>query len=75
MQAALFLNGRSTDRTGKQLDRAIRGAALCSIPQRPVPEVSEQGLDGTVVLYLGEALRLLLRFEDYTDLNMPCMYR
>lgn len=58
-----------------QLDCAIRGAAPCSIPQRPAPEVSEQGLDGTVVLYLGEALRLLLRFEDYTDLNMPCMYR
>ena len=38
------------------------------------PDAAEQGLKDTVVVYPGEAVRLLLRFEDYTDPDLPYMY-
>ncbi len=38
------------------------------------PDATEQGLKDTVVVYPGEAVRLLLRFEDYTDPDLPYMY-
>ncbi|WP_430427632.1 multicopper oxidase family protein [Parasphingorhabdus sp.] len=38
------------------------------------PDAAEQGLKDTVVVYPGEAVRLLLRFEDYTDADLPYMY-
>ncbi|WP_229668282.1 MULTISPECIES: multicopper oxidase domain-containing protein [Alphaproteobacteria] len=38
------------------------------------PDAAEQGLKDTVVVYPGETVRLLLRFEDYTDADLPYMY-
>ena len=38
------------------------------------PAAAEQGLKDTVVVYPGEAVRLLLRFEDYTNPDLPYMY-
>ena len=38
------------------------------------PDAAEQGLKDTVVVYPGETVRLLLRFEDYTDPDLPYMY-
>jgi len=38
------------------------------------PAAAEQGLKDTVVVYPGEAVRLLLWFEDYTDSDLPYMY-
>ena len=38
------------------------------------PDAAEQGLKDTVVVYPGEVVRLLLRFEDYTDPDLPYMY-
>ena len=38
------------------------------------PSAAEQGLKDTVVVYPGEAVRLLLRFEDYVDPDWPYMY-
>lgn len=38
------------------------------------PAAAEQGLKDTVVVFPGEAVRLLLRFEDYTDPDLPYMY-
>lgn len=38
------------------------------------PDPAEQGLKDTVVVAPGEVVRLLLRFEDYTDPDLPYMY-
>ena len=38
------------------------------------PDAAEQGLKHTVVVYPGETVRLLLRFEDYIDPDLPYMY-
>ncbi len=38
------------------------------------PGPAEQGLKDTVVVAPGEVVRLLLRFEDYTDPDLPYMY-
>jgi len=38
------------------------------------PAPAEQGLKDTVIVNPGETVRVLLRFEDYTDPDMPYMY-
>lgn len=38
------------------------------------PNPAEQGLKDTVVVSPGEVVRLLLRFEDYADPDLPYMY-